>query len=317
METRTTPPTRPSSSSIEATLLARLGLPANASSQDVEAAHDALVEFLEGAPGDLRDWAGQQIGLIDEAFARVSDSTMDRSALTGNEVADVNVELVGRPSGATGNRLMRRVAIGAAAIVGVVVIAIAGFNLNGGTGVPPMSGTPAPEAGASAGVDQAQVADLMQKIQADPRDVGSLQSLADVYYQAGDYTTAGTFLDKALAVDPKNLIARLALGAVQFNLGNADEAEKQWRAVLAVDAKNVEAHYDLGFLYLSESPPDMAKVKVEWNAVIEIDPSSDVAKTVATHLASLEGSPAPSASGAPASPSASPAPSASPSPSGG
>ena len=253
--------------SVEATLLARLGLPASASSQDVEAAHDALVEFLEETPSDLRGWARQQVGMIDEAFALLSDPTIDRSALAGSVVAaaapipaptvanvpTVEGEPVARPTAATGDRPIRRLAIAAAAIVGVVAIAIVGYNLNGGTGIPSINGTPAPEASAAAQVDPAQVAALMQKITANPKDIASLQSLADLYYQVSDFKTAATFLEKVLAIDPKNLTALLALGAADFNQGDAVSAEKQWRAVVAIDPKNVEAHYDLGFMYLSRA----------------------------------------------------------------
>jgi tetratricopeptide (TPR) repeat protein len=177
-------------------------------------------------------------------------------------------------------------------------------------------------------IDQARVAGLMQKITADPKDVTSLQELGDIYFAAGDYSTAGGWMEKILAADPKNLTARLALGAAAFNLGKADDAEEQWRQVLEVDPNNIEAHYDLGFMYLSKNPPDMANVKAEWDKVIEIAPDSDVAKTVQQHLTSFESagpadgaspaaSPADGASPA-ASPAGSPAdsPSASPSASG-
>ena len=335
MTTRTKSTTGKAGPSVEATLLARLGLTGGASSQEVEAAHDGLVDFLKGAPADQQTWARQQIGSIDEAFAILSDPTIDRSELAAgstpvvapvrapqvSRIAVDDVSSAARPPASGTNRLVKRVAIGAAAIIGVVAIAAAGFNLNGGTGVPPINGSPAPEAAASPKLDQAQVAALMAKIQADPKDVVSLQSLADLYYQASDFASAGAFLEKILAVDPKNMTGLLALGAAQFNQGNAVDAEKNWRAALAVDPKNVEAHYDLGFMYLSKNPPDKANVKLEWGKVIELDPNSNVAKTVATHLASLE-SPAPGASGAPASgapasaaPSTSSAPSPSPAPS--
>jgi cytochrome c-type biogenesis protein CcmH/NrfG len=294
--------------SVEAILLTRLGLPAKASSQEVEAAHDGLVEYLERAPGDVQGWARQQIRAIDEAFALLSDPTIDRSALTGGTVAaqtrvpappttTVRVakgEPVAQPTDATDTRLIRRIAMIVVAAVGVVAIAFTGYNLNGGSAVPPINGSPAPQAAASPGIDAAQVGVLMQRIQADPKDVASLQSLADLYYQAGDYKTSGIFLEKVLAVDPKNLTGLLALGAVEFNLGDMAGAEEDWRAALVVDPKSVEAHYDLGFMYLSKTPPDMANVKLEWGEVVKIDPNSSVAKSVATHLASLA-SPAPSA----------------------
>ena len=326
MPTRTN---RKSGPTVEATLLARLGLDAGASSQEVEAAHDALVEFLEGAPGDQRVWARQQIGSIDEAFAILSDPTLDRSELAGSIAAAparvraskaVTAAVADAPSGAmprtfAGNRMIKRVAIGAAAIIGVVAIAAAGFNLNGGTGLPGVNGSPDPAAAASPAVDQARVTALMQKVQADPKDIVSLQALADLYFQASDFKDSGLFLEKVLALDPKNLTGLLALGAVEFNLGDPAGAEEDWRAALVIDPKNVEAHYDLGFMYLSKNPPDTANAKLEWGKVIELDPNSNVAKSVATHLASLA-SPAPGTSGAPASPvpSASPAPAPSPSP---
>ena len=333
MTTRTTSTSRKTAPTVEATLLARLGLQGGASSQEVQEAHDGLVEFLETAPADRRACAHQQVWMIDEAYALLSDPTIDRSALAedvavaaapapARKAARVAapVEPVERPAATTGNRLVKRAAIGAAAVVGVIAIAFAGFNLNGGTGVPPVNGTPAPAAAASPAVDAAKVAALMQKVQADPKDVASLQALADLYYQASDFKNSGLFLEKVLAIDPNNMTGLLALGAVEFNLGDPAAAEKDWRAALVIDPKNVEAHYDLGFMYLSKNPADVANAKLEWGKVIEIDPNSDVAKTVATHLASLS-SPAPSASGAPASvapastaPSASPA--ASPAPSG-
>jgi len=358
--------TRPKASSVEAALLARLGLLPAASSQDVETAHDELVEFLEEAPADLRVWARTQIGAIDEAYALLSDPTIDRSTLSaveasaivapaskptvvpaaeraepiGDDDVDAMIEdqpkhpkarrstrrssqaaarrdPVGGPLGAGEVRLVRRLALVAAVMVGVVAVAIVGYNLNGGTGVPPVNGSPDAGAAASPAIDTVKVAELMQKIQADPKDTASLQSLADIYYLAGDFETAGGFLEKVLTVDSNNVTARLALGAALFNLGKSDGAETQWRQVLAIEPDNLEAHYDLGFMYLSATPPDIANVKLEWNKVIAIAPGSDVAKTVATHLATLEASPAPGASGAPASaaPAASAAPSASAGPS--
>jgi len=240
--------------------------------------------------------------------------------------AEAQPNVLSASPGATGaasprrNRTLVRAVIAAAAVVGVAVIAIVGYNA-GAPSVPGFTGTPAPEASAGAvQIDQARVAELMQKITADPKDVTSLQELGDIYFAAADYSTAGGWMEKILAVEPKNLTARLALGAAAFNLGNSADAEKQWRQVLQLEPENLEAHYDLGFMYLMQDPPDMANVRAEWNKVIEISPDSDVAKTVQQHLASFE-SAAPAGSPV-ASPAASPAvspadsPSASPSASG-
>ena len=157
----------------------------------------------------------------------------------------------------------------------------------------------------------------MAKIQANPKDTVSLLALADEFYAGEQYAQAATFLDQLLAIEPENIQALLARGAVSFNLGDLDAAEATWKKVVAIDPKNAEVHYDLGFLYLNQPAPDWAGVQREWNLVIELDPGSDLAKTVQSHLDSLVaasmlpgGSPAASgtASAAPSiTPSASPA----------
>lgn len=363
MTARVQPTAHPGTASVERELLARLGLTTDASSQEIEVAHDDLIAYLEHAPHDLHGWAQREIAAADEAYALLSDPTIDRSAVTAAATAaaapaaavmapasararsaadqEAFEELdtgpatrtarrgserrvraaakrnaADRPTGAGLGRLVRRIGIGAAATVGVVAIVLGGYGLGGGSGLPPISGTPAPETSAAAEVDKARVAELMKRIEADPSDIASLQELGDTYYQVGDFETAGAWMERILAVDPRDVPARLALGAVLFNLGKSADAEKQWRQVLVVDPKNVEAHYDLGFLYLNQSPPDIAKVKAEWGEVVRIAPDSDVAKSISIHLESLDASPAPNgsapasgtpASAAPAAPVGSPA----------
>jgi tetratricopeptide (TPR) repeat protein len=339
----------------EASLLARLGLPANSDPQTVERAHAALIDYLADAPVDLRPWARREIDLADEAFALLSDPTIDRSAAAAaeqivpatrptaarsrvehaapeawddeiDEVSEVeeparpksrttkrarranaHLAVVGAPEGGRSwaRRLRRPVALaaGAAALLAVVV---AVYNMGGGTGIPGVGPNPVAGAAASPAVDTARVAELMGKIAANPKDVASLQSLADIYYLANDFETAAGFLEKIVAIDATDVNARLALGASYFNLGKPDRAETQWRAVIAQEPNNLEAHYDLGFMYLSRTPADLTSARAEWQKVIAIAPDSDVARTIEQHLANLD----PAASPRPSAGSSSPAASA-------
>jgi tetratricopeptide (TPR) repeat protein len=310
---------------LEHELFGRLGLPAGAGAQDVETAHDEIVQFLDGAPSALSAWADREIAVADEAYALLAAPSVDLAAMTDaprqqviptSAAVDAGTVEAGRARAATnkGPRLgspVVRLAVAAAVLMGTVAIAVIGYNA-GSPSVPGLTGTPAPEVLAGTQVDAARVSDLMQRISANPNDTTSLQALGDIYYGAGDFETAALWMEKVIAVDSANLTARLALGAALFNVGKPDDAEQQWRQVLVTDPNNLEAHYDLGFMYLSRNPPDMANVKAEWNRVIEIAPNSTTAKSVATHLQSLEGSPAPTGavpSGAASSdsPSASPA----------
>ena len=233
----------------------------------------------------------------------------------------------------------RRIALGGAAVILVAAVLFIGWNLGGG-GKPGAGASPSAVAGASApAVDMNKVGSLMAKLQANPKDVDTLLALGDEYYAGQDFTTAGTFYDKVLVIDPKNVKGLLAKGAVSFNASDFAAAESTWKQVETIDPSNQEVHYDLGFLYLNLASPDWTGVQTEWNKVIALDSTTQLAQLVQQHLDSLvaasmipgasaaaspatspaaagspaaSGSPAPSGS-AVASPASSPSPAASPS----
>ncbi|HEX5590218.1 MAG TPA: tetratricopeptide repeat protein [Candidatus Limnocylindrales bacterium] len=209
---------------------------------------------------------------------------------------------------------LSRPLIGLAAAVGVVAIAVGVYQFGAPAAASTPTGSPGPAA--TAGLDQARVAALMARIQQDPNDTAALLELGDSFFQAGQYATAVTWLEKLVTLEPNNVRARLALGAAKFNLNEVDAAEAQWLEVLEIDADNVEAHYDLGFLYLNQTPPDYAAVQREWAEVVRLAPDTEIATVVQQHLDALAAmSPAPSGDASPAtSPAASGAASAAPSP---
>jgi plastocyanin len=230
----------------------------------------------------------------------------------------------------------KRLYIATVGIAAVLLVGVVGFNLLfGSASAAPISsgtGTGAGTAQASPALDPAAITALMEKLQANPEDVETLLALANEYYAAGArtkdtaestgyYETAGTWLDKVIALEPDNERAVLSRGAVYFNIGDLDTAEKVWTAFATKFPDNQEVHYDLGFLYLNRENPDWNKVKQEWEKVVEIDSTTSLAQTVSAHLDSLVtssmmpgASGGPSASGAPgASGGPSAAPSAAPS----
>jgi cytochrome c-type biogenesis protein CcmH/NrfG len=291
-------------------LLGRLGLRANASDQDVEKAHTGVVEFLELAPREVKSWAAACTTDVDEAFALLSGPEQDlirpeaQSVVTSQHPQDEPSQPAvpaapAAPAAPASRRPTRTVLVWAIVPVLIVAVVLAVFYM-GKSDVPGISGTPtgqettAASGGAPAAtpVDKAKVTALMTKVSANPKDVASLQGLGDLYFAAQDYKNATVWEKKVLAVDPKNQVALLALGAAQFNIGNAAEAKKQWLVAAALYPNLAEVHYDLGFLYMSQTPPDKVNMTREWERVVAIDPNSNLAKTVATHL---KGAPSPSA----------------------
>ena len=282
-------------------LLARLGLGADASDQDVEGAYNALVEFLELAPhGVVRSWAAARTTDLDEAFALLSGPDIDltSAAQVAATAPDQPAEAFPTPAAPapyaappSGKPKPTKLVLVIGAVLVVVAVVVGVYFIGKKDAVPGMSGTPTnsqatPAAGdpTSVPLDKAKVAALTAKVTANPKDVASLQGLGDAYFAASDFKNASVWEKKILVVDPKNQVALLALGAAEFNLGNAVEAKKHWLVAAKLYPNSAEVHYDLGFLYLSQTPPDKAKMTEEWNKVIAIDPNSAIAKTVATHL---------------------------------
>jgi tetratricopeptide (TPR) repeat protein/plastocyanin len=63
-------------------LLARLGLPATASPEDVDRLHEAASEYLASAPSELRGWAHAQVAALDAAYLQLTDPVgLEGSAL--------------------------------------------------------------------------------------------------------------------------------------------------------------------------------------------------------------------------------------------
>ncbi len=377
---------------LERELLRRLGLDASATPEDLEAAHETVIEFLGQAPRELRAWARAQAAGADEAYALLTDPTaLARSAalvgaagrsapLPGGPAtppvrrehsrpgtaaaapvavpaADRHDDAGGRPAisddefdalmaevtpsahretvtggsraartvvssaageaaGHSGGRggSLRRIATVAIGVVlgGAVLFGV--YQAGGGGGIRAAT-SPTATPSASAALDTAAVAALMQQYQANPKNFDTLMSLGNAFYSAQDFANAASWFKQAAAVDTASVEALLALGAAAFNADDSATAEASWKQAVVLDPKNVEAHYDLGYLYFSATPQDVAGVQREWNEVIALDPSSQTAAQVKAHLATL-GSPAPSGSaGAAASPSDSVAPT-SPAPSG-
>ncbi len=287
------------SSQMRGELLARLGLPANAGPGHIEAAYRSSIAILERLPAEQQEWATGQRAELDAIRSLLADQAPAVSPLASPLASTLTAE---SPSGAPlGSR--RRIIMASVGALLIVIIGAAGFALlHNNSAVPGITGTPTNTSSpsASASLDMAQVAALMTKIAANPKDVTSLLGLAGQYFQAADYANATHFAQEATAAAPKNDTAWVALGAAQFNAGNNTAAKVSWDKAVAINPKNAEAHYDLGFYYLSGASPDMAKVKSEWQLVVAIDPKSDLAKTVQTHLTSLSSAtatPAPTTSG--------------------
>ncbi|AKT51008.1 tetratricopeptide repeat protein [Arsenicicoccus sp. oral taxon 190] len=287
----TTPPTE--SGDLRQALLASLGLPADATPEAVEAAHQRVASYLTAAPAELSGWAGQQAAAADAAHAVLTGRAGD---VLGRRAAPAPRPRRELPRIVT---VLGSVALIAAIVVGVYLWgpgrtaqqtkpAVAmGDQSASGQGEQKPQATPTP-------VDPAKVKALEGKIAANPKDESSLAQLGDLYFAADNFAKATEYRTKLLTLKPDNTDVLLSVGVAMFNNKDLAGAERMWNKAVSLDPKKVEAYYDLGFLAISKTPPDAAKAKAMWDKVVELDPTSALAQKVQNHMSALV-TPAPTA----------------------
>lgn len=220
--------------------------------------------------------------ILDDLIAEVTPSAHR------DEVARPRPARRSRPSTPLWGRLRSKRVLGAViglAAVAAVVVAVSGFA---DSSIPSAPGPAASQEAAA--MDEAAVAGLMERIQADPSDTEALMALGDAFFAAGQYDVAAEWLGRLVAIQPDDASALLALGAAQFNSGDAVAAEASWVRVIELEPGSVEAHYDLGYLYLNQDPPDLEGMRREWQAVVDLAPGTEVAARVQPHLSAVASS---------------------------
>ena len=227
---------------------------------------DDVVAFLEEAKG-RRDRAGS----VGTRSAPKTAANSPRATRPEPTVAEGS-----RPKGL----------IAAIAIVAVAVLAFAAYAM-GQSAAPPTPAEGVSAEASDAPVDPAQVAALMEKIAANPKDTDALVSLGNMYYGANDFANALTFYEKIAAIAPKDDDSWIPVAAAAFQGGKESRAFEAWNTALDINPDNIEAHYGLGHYYLNQTPTDEAKARASFEKVIALDPTSEQAKEVQTDLAKL------------------------------
>lgn len=142
-------------------------------------------------------------------------------------------------------------------------------------------------AAVEATLDEVKVAELTARIDADPSDTASVRALAEEYFRVGRYADSALWQARIVERAPDDVDARLILGVAYFNDGQLDAAEAQWTRAAELAPTSPDPWYNLGFLFLSRNPPDYERVESAWRKVIQLAPDSDIARTAQNHLERL------------------------------
>jgi cytochrome c-type biogenesis protein CcmH/NrfG len=187
--------------------------------------------------------------------------------------------------------------------LGIGVVALVLIITLRGNGGAPAAALPSTEQ--TPVFDQARADQLQAALQQDPNNKDALFELGELNFDAQRNEEAISIFTRLVGLDPSNKHAMTDIGTANFNLGNPAEAKTWWQKVLTLDPNDVQAHYNMGFLYANVEPRDLQAAVNEWETVIRLDPTSDLARTAKVHVdgmkAQLQSAPPASATpGAPA-----------------
>jgi tetratricopeptide (TPR) repeat protein len=291
------------------------GIPDGLPPDELERWSNELVAFLTSAdiPQNFRAWAHGQADLVDAYMASASELDADDQAQRdeeGDTEPDTRVTPATTPTQASPRALKtpgasRRVAAAAPQAAGLqlsgqtgklalgivigalALLAIIGVRslLSDGNGaasstLPASSQTPV--------FDEARASQLQSILTQDPTNKDALFEIGEMSFEAARWEDAISWLTKLVAVDPTNTNALNDVGTANFNLQLPDKAKEWWQKTLTVNANDIQAHYNLGFAYFNTEPRDLAAAVTEWEAVLRIDPQSQLAQTAKVHIDSMK-----------------------------
>ncbi|MFQ5709951.1 MAG: tetratricopeptide repeat protein [bacterium] len=116
---------------------------------------------------------------------------------------------------------------------------------------------------------------LNKNLEANPRDVVSMDSLAIMYSIAGSYEKASKFYERHLKIEPDNKDVKIALGLTYKNLNKTDEA-----IALIKDVLDKEPTYAFGLYYLGEIYSSSGKKEeavANWQKIVHTYPGTEIA----------------------------------------
>lgn len=119
-----------------------------------------------------------------------------------------------------------------------------------------------------------QINDLEKRVAANPNDMQSLLSLANVCQDGRFFDKAIMWYRKYLEKNPRDANARVDMGICYFDTSNLEEARKEMNLALKYDPKHVAAHFNLGIVSLKGGKVKEAN---DWfKKTIALSPTSDM-----------------------------------------
>lgn len=177
--------------------------------------------------------------------------------------------------------LVRRVLLLAAIAAAAVAVALGVLN-NRPSDLPAAAAAPtaAPSVQPAPGATQPpdRLAELQQRIAANPKDSAALAEYGDILFQRKRYGQAADAYFRALDLEPQSADLHMGFGIALFYQGMQSMAQRELKKAVDLNPNNAEAQFNYA-LAISHGPTaDPEAARQAWEAVVRLDPNGDLGK---------------------------------------
>ena len=121
-------------------------------------------------------------------------------------------------------------------------------------------------------VTDQQAQPLLARLQSDPKDVSALIALGNLYYDAGQWSSAIGYYNRALNENPSNADVRTDLGTAYFNTGDSDRALQEFDRALKDDPRHGHTLFNIGVAKLNGTNDPKGAIAA-WENLLRLVPN--------------------------------------------
>jgi tetratricopeptide (TPR) repeat protein len=115
-----------------------------------------------------------------------------------------------------------------------------------------------------------QAEPLLAKLKANPKDVGALVEVGNIYYDTQNFREAIGYYQQSLKLrDDPNV--RTDLGTAYWQLGDADSALREFEDALKLDPRHANTYYNMG-LVKWQGKMDVKGAVNAWEKLLQTNP---------------------------------------------
>jgi cytochrome c-type biogenesis protein CcmH/NrfG len=115
---------------------------------------------------------------------------------------------------------------------------------------------------------EAQATPLLEQLKSDPNNVGLLERIGNIYYDAQQYPAAMDYYNRLLNILPSNTSVRTDMGTAIWYTGNADGAIAEFKKALSYEPTKANTLFNLGIV-LRQGKHDAAGAVTAWQKLLD------------------------------------------------